>query len=259
MNRPPAAPPNPNPAAPAAGRVSIRLPSSSPRVTYTLLAVTIGVYLLQILSQFLFGYDLLIALGAKSGELIRDGQLWRLFTPMLLHVSVVHLGFNMYFLYSFGVGLEQRFGHGRFLLLYLLGGFAGNALSFLITPDPSVGSSTSVFGLVAAEGIFLYQNRKLFGAETKSAINNVVMTVVINLAIGFSSGGYIDNWGHIGGLLGGLLFAWFSGPLWEVEGLYPLLRLVDRRGEPRDMIVGAAAVLFIFGALTLVAFFQPLG
>ncbi|MBV6396954.1 MAG: hypothetical protein HFACDABA_02558 [Anaerolineales bacterium] len=259
MNQPPASPPNLNPAAPAAGVISIRLPSSSPRVTYTLLAVTIGVYLLQILSQFLLGFDLLIALGAKSGELIRDGELWRLFTPMFLHVGIVHLGFNMYFLYSFGVGLEQRFGHARFLLLYLLGGFAGNALSFLITPVPAVGSSTSVFGLVAAEGIFLYQHRRLFGAETKNAINNIVMTIVINLAIGFSSGGYIDNWGHIGGLLGGLIFTWFSGPLWEVEGIYPLLRLVDRRGESRDMIVGAAAVLFIFGALVLVAFFRPLG
>jgi rhomboid protease GluP len=155
------------------------------------------------------------------------------------------------------VGLERRFGHGRFLLLYL-GGFAGNVLSFLITHDPSVGSSTAVFGLVAAEGVFLYQNRKVFGAETKNAISNVVSVVVINLLIGFTSGGYIDNWGHIGGLLGGLIFTWFSGPLWEVEGIYPLLRLVDRRGEPRDMIVGLAVVLLIFGALAFVGLVWPL-
>ena len=258
MTYPPASTPNPVAAPPSPGPVSIRLPSAPPRVTYTILAITIGVYLLQLLSQAVLGYDLPIALGAKINEPIRAGELWRLLTPILLHGSIFHIGFNMYALYSFGVGLERRFGHGRFLLLYLLGGFAGNVMSFLITSAPSVGSSTAVFGLVAAEGVFLYQNRKLFGAETKNAIGNVVSVVVINLMIGFSSGGIIDNWGHIGGLLGGLVFTWFSGPLWEVEGIYPLLRLVDRRGEARDMIVGASVVLLIFGALAFVGLLWPL-
>lgn len=263
MTYPPASYPDSNPVPPPPGPVSIRLPSSPPRVTYTILFVTIAVYLVQMLTPNYaiingYFYDLPSALGAKFNDLIREGQLWRLFTPMLLHGSIFHIGFNMYALYSFGMGLERRFGHGRFLLLYLLGGFAGNVLSFLITPSPSLGSSTAVFGLVAAEGVFLYQNRKLFGAETKKAINNVVGTILINLFIGFTSGGLIDNWGHIGGLFGGLIFTWFSGPLWEVEGVYPLLRLVDRRGEPRDMIVGAAAVLFVFGVLAFVGLSWPL-
>jgi rhomboid protease GluP len=155
------------------------------------------------------------------------------------------------------VGLERRFGHGRFLLLYVLGGFAGNVFSFLITPSPSVGSSTAIFGLVAAEGIFLFTNRKLFGEEYKQAIGNVVSVVVINLMIGFSSGGYIDNWGHIGGLLGGLVFTWFGGPLWAVEGQYPLLRLVDRRPD-REVVLGASVTLFIFGLLAIVGVAWPL-
>ena len=263
MTYPPASYADPNPAAPPPGPISLRLPSSPPTVTYSILGLTILVYLIQMATPDFaiihgYSYDMPSALGAKFNDLIREGQLWRLLTPMLLHGSILHIGFNMYALFSFGVGLERRFGHGRFLLLYLLGGFAGNVLSFLITPAPSVGSSTAVFALVAAEGIFLYQNRKLFGAETKNAIGNVVSIVVINLMIGFSSGGYIDNWGHIGGLLGGLIFTWFSGPLWEVEGVYPLLRLVDRRAEGREVVLGAAAVLFIFGALAFVGLFWPL-
>jgi rhomboid protease GluP len=238
------------PVAPAPGPIALRLPSSPPRVTYAILGLTIFVYLLQMLSQFLLGYDLPIALGAKSNELIRAGQVWRLITPVLLHGSILHIGFNMYALFSFGIGLERRFGHARFLVLYLLAGFSGNVISFLLTGDPSVGSSTSIFGLIAAEGLFLYQNRKLFGAEAKQAIGNVVTVAAINLFIGFSSGGYIDNWGHIGGLLGGLIFTWFGGPLWEVEGLYPLLRLVDRR-VGRDVVVGIAAVLIVFGGLAM--------
>lgn len=258
MNQPPASYSDPSTGsgqaprlvAPPAGPISLRLPSSPPRVTYTILGLTIFVYLLQMLSKFIFGYDLPIALGAKSNDLIRAGEVWRLITPVLLHGSLWHIGFNMYALFSFGTGLERRFGHARFLVLYLLAGFSGNVISFLLTGDPSVGSSTSIFGLIAAEGLFLYQNRKLFGAEAKQAIGNVVSVAAINLFIGFSSGGLIDNWGHIGGLLGGLIFTWFGGPLWDVEGLYPLLHLVDRR-EGRDVVLGSAAVLFIFGALAM--------
>jgi len=238
------------PAVPPPGPISLRLPSTSPSVTYVILGLTILVYLLQTASKLLFGYDLPLMLGAKEGDLIRQGQLWRLITPILLHGSLLHIGFNMYALFSFGTGLERRFGHFRFLVLYLLAGFAGNVLSFLFSSGISVGSSTSIFGLIAAEGIFLYQNRKLFGEEAKRAIGNVVTVAVINLALGFSSGGVIDNWGHIGGLLGGLAFTWFSGPIWEVEGIYPLLRLADRRTN-RDLTLGTAVVLILFGALAM--------
>jgi rhomboid protease GluP len=243
-------------------RVPVRLPSVPPTVTYTILGLTILVYLIQMVTPNFatihgYSYDLPSALGAKFNDLIRAGQLWRLFTPMLLHGSIFHIGFNMYALYSFGVGLERRFGHGRFLLLYVLGGFAGNVLSFLITSSPSVGSSTAIFGLVAAEGVFLYTNRKLFGEEYKQAIGNVASVVLINLFIGFSSGGYIDNWGHIGGLMGGLVFTWFGGPLWAVEGQYPLLHLVDRRAD-RDVVIASAITLFIFSALAIVGLFWPL-
>jgi rhomboid protease GluP len=238
------------PGPPPPGPISLRLPSSPPRVTYIILGLTIFVYLLQMASQFILGYDLPLILGAKSGDLIREGQLWRLITPVLLHGSLLHIGFNMYALFSFGTGLERRFGHFRFLVLYLLAGFSGNVLSFLFTSGISVGSSTSIFGLIAAEGIFLYQNRKLFGKESKQAMGNVISVAAINLFIGFSSGGLIDNWGHIGGLLGGLVFTWFGGPLWAVEGIYPLLRLVDRR-IGRDVVLGAAAVLIVFGTLAI--------
>ena len=250
MNETPASFSDRGPVAPPPGPISLRLPSAPPRVTYAILGLTTFVYLLQMASQFIFGYDLPIALGAKSGDLIRQGQLWRLITPILLHGSILHIGFNMYALFIFGVGLERRFGHVRFIILYLLAGFSGNVLSFLFTSGLSVGSSTSIFGLIAAEGIFLYQNRKLFGEESKRAMGNVISVAAINLLIGFSSGGLIDNWGHIGGLLGGLVFAWFAGPLWEVEGLYPLLRLVDRR-EGRDVVLGASAAPIIFGGLAM--------
>jgi rhomboid protease GluP len=255
VNEPPASLPDVQPAAPDPGRIALRLPTVSPRVTYILLGITVSVYLLQILGDLILRFDVMAALGAKSNAAIRAGELWRLITPIFLHGPIWHIGFNMYALFSLGMGLERRLGHGRFLLLYLLAGFSGNVFSFLITPGTSVGASTSIFGLIAAEGVFLYQNRRLFGRETQQAIGNIVMVILFNLFMGFSSGGLIDNWGHIGGLLGGAVFMWFAGPLWEVEGIFPDIRLTDQRGF-RDIVLGAGSVVIIFGALAVWGIFS---
>jgi rhomboid protease GluP len=248
MNETPASSPAPETGAATNGRIAVRLPAVDPQITYTILGMTILVFALQFLSGMALGHDVMVELGAKDNDAIRAGQLWRFFTPMLLHGSLTHIAFNMYALFSLGRGLERQLGHGRFLLLYILAGFSGNVFSFLITKGLSVGASTSIFGLIAAEGIFLYQNRKLFGRETRQALNNIVFVILFNLFLGFSSGGLIDNWGHMGGLLGGAIFAWFAGPLWEVTGIYPNLQLSDRR-EFQDLALGAGTVIILFGAL----------
>jgi len=241
-------------------------------VTYAIVGITGLIYLLQLGSVAVFGYanaaagmDWLEAYGARINELIRAGQLWRFVTPVLLHASVPHILFNMYALVIFGVGLERQFGHWRFLLLYVLGGFAGNVVSFLLSNGYSVGASTAIFALVGAEGIFLLQNRELFGRQFGRAIGNVIFVVAVNLLLGLTPG--IDNWGHVGGLLGGLVFTWFAGPVWEVQqtaslgplggGAMPAFHLSDKR-EPREVLTGAAAVILIFGALAAWGMLAPI-
>ena len=155
----------------------------------------------------------------------------------------------MYALYSLGTGLERYFGRNRFLLLYVLGAFTGNATSFLFTNGYSVGASTAIFGLIGAEAVFLIQNRKMFAGQFNRAIGNVIFVILINLFLVGSIPG-IDNWGHIGGLLGGLIFTSFAGPVWAVESNLFSYSLVDKRSA-REVITGAAVVIFIFGALTL--------
>jgi rhomboid protease GluP len=250
----PSASDSPEPTPPQQQAVRVSLPESAPYVTYAIIGVTVVFYILQIVSVALFGYpstftniDWLELFGARINDFIRAGQLWRLFTPALLHGSIPHIFFNMYALFSLGTGLERYFGHGRFLGLYVLGAFAGNVVSFLFTDGYSVGASTAIFGLIGAEGVFLYQNRKLFADRFRSAIGNVIFIAAINLFVIGSLPG-IDNWGHIGGLVGGLMFTSLAGPLWDVEaGLFGY-SLVDRR-PARDVMVGAAAVVIIFGAL----------
>ena len=224
------------------------MPQRVPYVTYTILGITIVIYLAQMLSEALLGTDLPAIFGMKINELIIQGELWRLFTPALLHGSILHIGFNMYALLVIGSGLERFFGPGRYLLLYLAGAFAGNVFSFLLSPNPSLGASTAVFGLLGAQGIFLYRHRDLFGGQARAALQNVITIAVINFIIGLQPG--IDNWGHLGGLLGGLIFTWFGGPKLTVEGFYPLMHLNDEHGGAQAL-TAIAIILFLFGALTM--------
>lgn len=242
MNETPPRDPYPQPPPPRPTLAG--LPDAKPYATYVLLGLTVAIYLLQFVAQSVFGQDLVAALGLKYGPLIRAGQVWRLITPVFLHGSFLHLAFNMYALFLYGRGLENRFGHGRFLLLYFLSAYAGNVMSFLLTPNPSLGASTAVFGLIAAEGVFILQNRALLSGGASRALMNLFYIAGVNLLIGFTSPG-VDNWGHIGGLLGGLIFAWFGGPRWKLEGFYNSMTLVDER-DGHGALAGTAAVLLFF-------------
>ena len=263
IDSPSAAEPTPPSGKPAADSnatpkmVRVRMPFSMPHVTYGLIGFTVFVFFLQRLSPYLWGatpagisdIDWLEYWGARINSAILAGQVWRFLTPALLHGSFPHIFFNMYALYVLGVGLERYFGHRRFLILYVLCAFSGNVTSFLFTNGYSVGASTAIFGLIGAEGVFFYQNRKLFGDDARRAIGNVVFVAAINLFV-IGSLPFIDNWGHIGGLLGGLMFTSLAGPLWGVEANEAGYSLTQMR-PTRDVLVGAAAVVFVFGVLAL--------
>ena len=235
---------SPTPPPPPAPVITENL--ANPIVTYTLIAVTVVIYLLQVGTETFLGTDIPALLGMKINDAIMAGQYWRFITPMLLHGSILHIGFNMYALVVIGTGLERRFGHGRFLLLYLLGAIGGNVFSFMLSPSDSLGASTAIFGLLGAEMVFFYQNRELFGKGARRALQNVITVAAINLVIGLSPG--IDNWGHLGGLMAGLIFCWFAGPKLHLEGGYPNLSVVDERG-PQDQVLGACLVILLFGFL----------
>jgi rhomboid protease GluP len=224
-------------------------PSTRPAITYALLGVTIVTFLLQLIGEYFLGGDYLASLGMKVNDLIVGGQLWRLITPVFLHASIMHVAFNMYALYALGPGLERHYGHSRFLGLYLLSGFAGNVISFWFSSAYSLGSSTAIFGLLGAEGVFLYRNKGLFGARAQRALVNVVTIAAINLVIGLSPG--IDNWGHVGGLVAGTGFAWFAGPVYRVEGVDFKPSLVDER-DTGDALRAGIGVGFLFALLAAI-------
>lgn len=242
----------PPPVFPTAERAIVR-PVYRPYVTYTLIGICVVVYLVQMATQTYLGVDLPAALGVKANNLIEQGQLWRLVTPIFLHGYILHVAFNMYALFNLGPSLEKFYGRWRFLALFLLSGFAGNVMSFMFSKYQSLGSSTAIFGLLAAEGVLLYQNREFFGNIARRALTQVVVIAAINLFIGLTPGARIDNWGHIGGVLGGALFAWFGGPLLQKQGLFPPYTLANGRST-REVILAGTGVgaLFFFLAIAVI-------
>jgi len=238
------------------GGQSFVRPIYRPYVTYVLIGICVLVYLLQAGTSYFLKVDIPAALGVKENNLIMQGQVWRLFTPIFLHGSILHIGFNMYALFYIGPALERFYGRWRYLGLFILSGFAGNVISFMFSQYQSLGSSTSIFGLLGAEGVLIYQNREIFGNTARRALSQVVIIAVVNLIIGLTPG--IDNWGHIGGLIGGTLFAWFGGPILHKQGLVPPYTLTDGRGN-REALVAGTAVSALFFFLTIAVMFMRRG
>ena len=183
--------------------------------SYMLIALSIIFFGLQNITEWLFSYDLLLLYGAKINQFILQGEIWRFLTPVFLHGSIVHLSFNMYALYSIGPSLERKYGGISFILLYAISAVFGNVFSFLCSSYVSLGASTAIFGLIAAQGVYIYKNRYLLGSAAKPLLTNVLFMIAVNLFLGLSPG--IDNWGHLGGLVGGFLYAWFAGPSFGIS------------------------------------------
>lgn len=169
------------------------------------------------------------AWGIKRSELILQGrELYRVITPVFLHGGVGHLASNMYSLGNVGPDLEKLFGTGRYLSTYMLAGIAGNVMSAFQSPRPALGASGAVFGVIGAYTVFLKRNDWVMGRFGEQMNSRLLQTIMLNIGLGFVNPS-IDNWGHIGGALGGACIAYYFGPrLYETELPTGARALVDR-------------------------------
>jgi membrane associated rhomboid family serine protease len=132
------------------------------------------------------------------GPLVAQGEWWRLITSAFLHASLLHIAFNMYFLWFVGSAVEQALGRGRFLLIYFVSALAGSAGALVLTPATfTVGASGALFGLLGAALVLERQRNFVLGGSALALI-------VINLILSFTLAN-ISIGGHIGGLIGGIL------------------------------------------------------
>ncbi len=165
---------------------------------------------------------------------VAEGEWYRLITGGFLHSGLLHLAFNMYFIWMFGQLLEPSLGRLRFGLLYfvsLLGGSIG-ALLYSASNVPTVGASGAAFGLLGA-ALVVSRLRRI-----DSLTNDLLVLAAINFAIGFIPGFNISIGGHVGGFVVGALAGWVAfGPL------------ARNRSAVVAILSAAIVVLFIGGIL----------
>lgn len=200
--------------------------------TNVLLAVNILAYIAQIASQ-----GKLLMWGAKVNSLINRGEFWRLATSSLLHGNLTHLAFNCFSLNSIGPTVELITGPRRFLAVYFTSAVAGSLMSYFYCQSPSVGASGAIFGLVGAYAVYTWRHRKLLG-HGKESLEQIARVVVLNMGMGLLSRG-IDNWGHLGGLLGGVATAWFLGPDWQFQYVAKDGRVVFKDRAPIPQLLNS--------------------
>jgi membrane associated rhomboid family serine protease len=181
----------------------VRSASSVPRVTYALIVVNVAAFLAE---QGQFSLT-----GSAGGPVVEEGwlsrpdiheahQYWRLVSSAFLHVSILHIGFNMYLLYLLGMMLERSIGSVRFAAIYGTALLAGSFGALLATAGPSLGASGAVFGLMGAAAVELRARRM---SVMESGIGTLI---IFNLILSFTLSG-ISVGAHIGGLIGGALAA----------------------------------------------------
>ncbi len=177
-----------------------------PIVTYTLIAINVLIWILMLSPSL---YNLFINYGANSYQLVQRGEYYRLFTCMFLHSGLIHLFCNMYALYILGTQIERYYGRLKFLFIYIVSGLIGSLLScvFMTSNSYSIGASGAIFGLFGSLLYFSYNYRATINSSIKS---NIIPVILINLFLGFMLPG-IDVYGHIGGLIGGILTSMVVG------------------------------------------------
>ncbi|MGH7727224.1 MAG: rhomboid family intramembrane serine protease [Vulcanimicrobiaceae bacterium] len=165
----------------------------------------------------------LVAHGALYPPLVtRDGQWWRIVSGAFLHVSLVHIGLNMFALFQVGRFVEMLVGKWRTLLMYAVAMLGSGFAVVIFSPNVvTVGASGAIFGLfgaLVAIGLGL-------GPRGRSLIAQTIPIIVLNLLFGVAVPN-ISNAAHLGGLVSGFLIG--------------ALVFALRRRPPTALVVDAA-------------------
>jgi membrane associated rhomboid family serine protease len=180
-------------------------PSRSATVTWTLMAVNILLYLVELAHPslasdwWMLGYAQYYQGGPMHG--VAAGEWYRLITSAFLpgtgSLGILDIAFNMWALYVVGPSLEQMLGRVRFLAVYLLSAVGGSVLFYYLAPQnvPALGASGAIFGLF---GAWFVASRKL-GFDGRG----IVLLIVLNLGLSFIYRSTIAWQDHVGGLIVG--------------------------------------------------------
>jgi len=213
--------------------------STSSVVTQVLLVINLVVFAAMALEGVAMNPNSrqLIEWGANFGPYTMGGQPWRLLTSMFLHIGLLHILFNMWFLWNLGEWCESLFGHWTFAAVYFISGIGASVASVWWRPvGVSAGASGAIFGIVGALVASHYLGEfsaPLFAVRAR--LRNMLFFAGYGLIMGTFSG-RTDNAAHIGGLVTGLVFG-----------------ALIARVSPEPNLLRRLSILLFVGLIVLVA------
>jgi len=141
----------------------------------------------------------------RSGNVfasLQRGEIWRVFTPMFLHMNAIHLIFNMFWLYALGKQIEWLRGSWRLALLVLFVGAVAHLSEAIVGGPRFGGMSGVVYGLFG----YIWIRRTVQPSSGFMLDSGTVFILLLWLVLCFTgSFGPVANWAHLGGLVGGML------------------------------------------------------
>lgn len=212
-------------------------------ITYILMGINIGMFFLTYLIYFITKGNVdLYNLLSVNASVVKSGEIYRLLTGTFMHAGPlylpIHLFFNMYALYIIGTQVENFIGRYRYLIIYLGSAIMGSLLSCVILHGDSIGASGAIFGLMGSLVYFGYHYRVYFGNILKTQI---IPLIIFNLLLGFYLSG-VDNFAHIGGLIGGVLLTMAVG--------------LKHKSQKAEQINGAIVYILLLGFLLFMLFYR---
>jgi len=204
------------------------------------LAIALGVIYLVQLALDGVAWIGIVRMGATYPALVQDGAWWALFSSTLLHLSMLHVAANAYFVAIVGGRVERVVGTPRMLVVFFLGGLGGSVLSVLLTPNVvGAGASGGAWGLMLAELALVGMPVLRDGEPAPATWGESLRLVALNALFSFLPG--IDALAHFGGGFAGFLVVlvghWARRIWWPLAGLLTVAHLgalgwAIRVGEP---------------------------
>lgn len=195
------------------GPASFRIPI--PRYTVILLTAIGIVFAVQLYVETdrpasitgLFFHELrtsILSAGFIKPAFLQGGEYWLILTGAFLHGFTAHAAMNAYAFYSFGKLFELLTNRAHLAIVFLMSAVSGGLLSAYFLPDGiSVGASGGIVGLIGYLLVYAFKRRQFVSAEFRKSL---ILNIGFILLFGFVLYGIVDNWGHIGGLLAGIVY-----------------------------------------------------
>jgi membrane associated rhomboid family serine protease len=196
----------------------------TPVVNYLLIAANVVVFLWMFLmpeaalETVVNKYAMVPAHFADGLEM---GDILSIFTSMFMHAGLAHIGGNMLYLWIFGDNVEDRLGHGKYLVFYLVGGVVASFTHLLTNPGsqvPTVGASGAIAAVLGAYLVLFPASRiaTFIPMGLFSRLTVVPAAIVLGLwfvlqlfegvlSLGATEVGGVAFWAHIGGFVAGML------------------------------------------------------